>query len=194
MNFRPFLCALPLALAACGPSATAPEPPLAGARIGGPFALTDQDGKPRSDRDFAGRYRLMYFGYTFCPDVCPVDLQKLMAGYRLLEKSDPQIAVRIAPIFVSVDPERDTPPVLKQYVGAFHPKLTGLTGAPGQIAQVAKEYAIYYAKEKPPGASDYLVNHSRVAYLLGPKGEPIALIPQDGTPQQIAAELKRWVT
>src|SRR4051812_20940876 len=114
MNFRPFLFALPLALAACGQTAAAPEPPLAGARIGGPFALTNQDGKAVTPRDFAGRYRLMYFGYTYCPDVCPVDLQKLMAGYRELEKSDAQLASKVAPIFVTVDPERDTPTVLKQ--------------------------------------------------------------------------------
>jgi protein SCO1/2 len=193
MNFRPFLLALPLALVACGQTAATPEPPLAGARIGGPFALVNQDGRNVSDRDFAGRYRVMYFGYTYCPDVCPVDLQKLMAGYRQLEKSDPQLAAKIAPIFVSIDPDRDTPPVLKQYVAAFHPKLTGLTGTPAQIAQVAKEYAIIYSKEQKAGASDYLMNHSRVAYLFGPKGEPVALIPQDGTPQAIAAELKRWV-
>ena len=194
MNFRPLLLALPLALAACSQTAAAPEPPLAGARIGGPFTLTDQSGKQVSDRDFAGRYRLMYFGYTYCPDVCPVDLQKLMAGYARLEKSDPQVAGKLAPIFVSVDPERDTPPVLKQYVSAFHPKLTGLTGSPAQIAAVAKEYAIVYSEEARPGATDYLMNHSRVAYLFGPDGKPIVLIPQDGTPEQIAAELKRWIT
>lgn len=194
MTFRPFLLALPLLLAGCGQQAAPPsEAPLAGARIGGPFTLVNQDGRQVSDRDFDGRYRLMYFGYTYCPDVCPVDLQRLMAGYKLLEGSDPAIAAKIAPIFVSVDPERDTPPVLKQYVSAFSPKLIGLTGSPEQIAKVAKEYAIVYSKEQQPGATDYLMNHSRVAYLFGPKGDPIALIPQDGTPEAIAAELKRWV-
>ena len=193
MTFRSFLLALPLLLAACGQSAAPPEAPLAGASIGGPFTLVNQDGRQVSDRDFAGRYRLMYFGYTYCPDVCPVDLQKLMAGYKQLEDSDPELAAKIAPIFVSVDPERDTPPVLKQYVTAFSPKLIGLTGTPDQIAKVAKEYAIVYSKEQKPGATDYLMNHSRVAYLFGPKGDPIALIPQDGTPDAIAAELKRWV-
>jgi protein SCO1/2 len=195
MTFRPFLLALPLLLAGCGQSAAPPpsDAPLAGARIGGPFTLVDQDGRQVSERDFAGRYRLMYFGYTYCPDVCPVDLQRLMAGYKLLEGSDPAIAAKIAPIFVSVDPERDTPKVMKQYVTAFSPRLTGLTGSPEQIARVAKEYAIVYSKEQQPGATDYLVNHSRVAYLFGPKGDPIALIPHDGTPEAIAAELKRWV-
>jgi protein SCO1/2 len=143
--------------------------------------------------DFRGKYVVLFFGYTYCPDVCPVDLQRLMAGYKLLEGSDPAIAAKIAPIFVSVDPERDTPKVMKQYVTAFSPKLTGLTGSPEQIARVAKEYAIVYSKEQQPGATDYLVNHSRVAYLFGPKGDPIALIPHDGTPEAVAAELKRWV-
>jgi protein SCO1 len=194
MNFPLLLLALPLALAGCGASPGAPaEAPLAGARIGGPFELTNQDGAKVTDRDFAGRYRLMYFGYTFCPDVCPVDLQKLMAGYAALEKSDPALAARVAPIFVSIDPERDKPPVLKQYVSAFHPALVGLTGTPEQIAAMAKKYAVIYSREQKPGASEYLMNHSRVAYLFGPKGEPIALIPQEDTPQAIAAELKRWV-
>lgn len=193
MNFRPFLIAATLALAACG-QAAAPEPPLAGARIGGPFALLDQNGRRVSDRDFAGRHRLMYFGYAYCPDVCPVDLQKLMAGYAQLEKSDPQLAARIAPIFVSIDPQRDTPPVLKQYVAAFHPKLTGLTGTPDQIAATAKTFAVIYSRQGEPGASDYLMDHSRIAYLFGPKGEPIAIVPHDGNPQAIAGELKRWVS
>lgn len=193
MNFRSFLFALPIALAACGQNAAPPQGPLAGASIGGPFDLVDQDGRRVTERDFAGRYRLMYFGYTYCPDVCPLDLQRLMGGYAKLEKSDPKRAARIAPIFVSIDPDRDTPPVLKQYVTAFHPRLTGLTGTPDQIAKVAKAYAIVYSKEQKAGASDYLMNHSRVAYLFGPKGDPIALIPQDGTPDAIATELNRWV-
>jgi protein SCO1/2 len=192
MNFRPFLSAAALAVSACTASGSE-EPPLAGARIGGPFALVNQDGRQVTDRDFSGRYRLMYFGYSYCPDVCPVDLQKLMAGYVRLEKTDPQVAAKVAPIFVSVDSERDKPAVLKQYVRAFHPKLTGLTGSPEQIAATAKAYAIIYSKEQQAGSSSYLMNHSRLAYLFGPDGEPIALIPHDAAPDAIAAELKRWV-
>ncbi len=189
MNFRSLL--FPLALAAC--QATPSGPPLEGARIGGPFALVNQDGRATTDKDFAGKYRLMYFGYTYCPDVCPVDLQKLAAGYARLEKTDPATAAKVAPIFVSVDPERDTPPVLKQYVTAFHPRLTGLTGTPEQIAAAAKAYAILYSREGRPGARDYLMNHSRLATLFGPDGKPIAIIPHDGAPDAIAAELKRWI-
>ncbi|HEU0133764.1 MAG TPA: SCO family protein, partial [Allosphingosinicella sp.] len=103
------LClALGLALAAC--SGAAEEPPLKGASIGGPFALTNQDGRAVTDRDFAGKYRIVYFGFTHCPDICPTDLAVIAKALRSFEKSDPALAARVAPIFVSVDPERDTPP------------------------------------------------------------------------------------
>jgi protein SCO1/2 len=169
------------------------EPPLAGARMGGAFTLTNQDGKTVSDTDFAGQYRLIYFGYSFCPDVCPVDVQKLMQGFRALEKSDPKIAGRLQPIFITIDPQRDTPAVLKQFVGAFHPKLIGLTGSDAQIAEVAKRYAAVYQRGEGGTKNAYLMDHSRTAVLYAPDGGPVALIPQDGTPQAIASELKRWV-
>lgn len=178
-------------LAGCG---SAPEkPPLADAGIGGPFTLTDQDGRKVSDSDFAGKYRLIYFGYTFCPDVCPVDVQVLMKGYRQLEASNPALAARIQPIFITVDPERDTPAVLKQFVGAFHPKLIGLTGTPAEIAAVAKQFAIYYRKQPAAaGSNAYLVDHSRQAILFGPKGEPLALITQDKDAAAVVTDLERW--
>lgn len=183
-----------LALAACQPSATAPaEPPLAGAKIGGPFALTDQDGKTVTDRDFAGRYRIMYFGYTFCPDVCPIDMQKVGAGMKALEESDPAIAARITPVFVTVDPKRDTPAVLKEFVANFYPRMVGLGGTPQAIDTVAKEYGVYYQLHEPGPGGGYLVDHSRQAVLFGPDGKPIALVPTDKTPDEIATELKRWV-
>ena len=161
--------------------------------MGGAFTLTNQDGKRVSDADFKGQYRLVYFGYTFCPDVCPVDVQKLMAGFRAFEKDAPSSAAKTAPIFITVDPERDTPPVLKQFVSAFHPRLIGLTGTPADIAAVAKLYGVVYEKEPSANPKAYLVDHSRTAVLYGPDGAPIALIPQDGTPQAIAAEFERWV-
>ena len=190
-----------LILAACGAPSAGP-PPLEGARIGAPFTLTDQTGAKRSWADFDGRYRLVYFGYSFCPDVCPVDLQNLMAGLKAFEKSDPERAGRIAPIFITLDPERDTPRVVGEYVRAFHSRLTGLTGTPAEIAAVAKAFAVYYAKEPGATAGSYLVSHAQLPYLMGPKGEPIALMPVDdpktetneAAPETVAAELGRWVT
>ncbi len=179
-----------IALAGCGPQAEAP--PLANATIGGPFTLTDQDGRRISDTVFDGRYRMIYFGFTFCPDVCPVDLQRLMQGYRLLEKQDAAKAAKIQPIFITVDPARDTPAAIKQFVGAFGPGLIGLTGTPAEIAAVAKKYVIYYKAQPANPDGGYLVDHARQAMLFGPKGEPLALIPQDETPEAIAAELARW--
>ncbi|MET3713377.1 protein SCO1/2 [Sphingomonas trueperi] len=179
-----------LPLAACGTAGTEP-PPLAGARVGGPFTLTDQNGKTVTDADFAGKYRIVYFGYTYCPDVCPTDLTKIGAALRTLDKQAPRTAQKIVPLFITVDPERDTPAQLKQYVANFHPRLVGLTGAPQAIAQVAKAYAIAYMKEPTP--SGYLMGHTEVAYLMGPDGKPITSLPLEKDPQAIVAELEHWV-
>ncbi|GAA0725818.1 SCO family protein [Sphingomonas japonica] len=196
MNQMNFALAGLLLLSACNgqPAQPAAEPPLAGASIGGPFVLTDQTGKTVRDTDFAGQYRIVYFGYTFCPDVCPVDVQNIGAGLKALERSDPAIAAKITPIFITVDPERDTVPVVGQFVAAFHPRMVGLTGSPQAIAKVAKEFAIFYEKRQAPGAAEYLVDHSRQAYLMDPDGKPLALLPADVGGVEVAAEIKRWVT
>ncbi len=182
-----------LPVACSGPNAAPSRPPLEGARIGGPFALIDQDGKAATDRTFVGKYRIMYFGYTFCPDVCPVDMQNIGAGLRMLDASDPAIAAKIVPIFVTVDPDRDTPAVLKQFVRAFHPRMVGLTGSPQAIAQVAKDYAVFYQKGAVTPGGGYMVAHARIAYLMDPQGKPVALLPQDQSPDKIATEIRRWV-
>ncbi len=183
-------------LAACNPASQSnveTEAPLTGADIGGSFTLTNQDGEKVSDSDFAGKYRIIYFGFTYCPDVCPVDLMALMQGLALAEKNDPSLAEKIQPVFISIDPERDGPEQLKQYVAAFHPRLIGLTGTAEEIADVAKKYLIIYDKRDVPGSSEYLIDHSRQGYFFGPDGEPVALLPYDGTPQQIADEIQRWM-
>ena len=190
MNLRVAVISL-LMLAGCQSSSG--EPPLAGARIGGPFTLTDQNGPPRSDRDFAGKYRIMYFGYTFCPDVCPVDVANLVGGYRAFAKADPARAAQVVPIFVTVDPARDTVSALKSFTAAFDPALVGLTGSVEQIAAVTKSYAIFVQLQKKPGNPNYLVDHSRVAYLMDPAGKPLALLSQDAKPDVIAGELSKWV-
>jgi len=184
---------LAAALSSCSSQpAQSAAPPLAGARIGGAFDLVDQNGARVSDRDFAGRYRIMYFGYTFCPDVCPTDMQNIGAAMRLLEKSHSALAARVVPIFVSVDPARDTPAVLKQFVAAFHPRIVGLTGPAAEIARVAKEYGIFFARGK--GTKDgYLMEHSRQIYLMDPAGKPLALLPET-PPQAIADEIVKWAS
>ncbi|MFW2831429.1 SCO family protein [Sphingomonas sp. ID0503] len=192
--FKTLAFAATLALASCGQQAnTAAEAPLAGARLGGPFTLTDQDGRTVTQKAFAGRYVLIYFGYTFCPDVCPLGLQTLSQGLAAFEKSAPDRAAEVQPVFVTVDPERDTPAVMKQYVAAFHPRLIGLTGTPQQIAAVAKEYAVFYKKVTQEGATGYLMDHSSAAMLFGPDGKPIALVPQDLKPADVAKVLDQWV-
>lgn len=191
--FRPALAAL-LLLAACSPAAVTPaEPPLKGARIGAPFALTDQNGRHVTDRDFAGKYRIMYFGYTFCPDVCPTGLQMLGAGLKLFEQADPARGARVVPVFVTVDPVRDTPAAIKPFVAAFHPRMVGLTGSAADIAALAKAYGIYAKKGAAQAGGGYLVDHSALAYLMGPDGQPIALLPQEGPPQAVADALATWV-
>jgi protein SCO1/2 len=190
------VCALllPLALVACGgPADQAPErPPLEGATLGGPFTLTDKDGRRVSWSDFDGKYRILYFGYSFCPDACPLDVQKMMQGFALFEKAHPDLARQVQPIFITIDPARDTPQVVGQFAAAFSPRLLGLTGSQDEIDAAAKAFAVYHAKGKEtPGG--YLMDHSRIAYLMGRKGEPIATLPVDKTPQDVAAELAKWV-
>ena len=191
-----FLLALSLLLALVTAAACdrgGAEPPLKDARIGGAFTLTDQDGRRVSDTDFAGRYRILYFGFSHCPDVCPTDLASIGQALDRLEKRRPAAAARVQPIFITVDPERDTPAALKPYVAAFHPRLIGLTGTPAQIADVTKKFGIYHAKEPAGAGGGYNVQHSRIVLLLGPRGEPIALLPHEQGPDAMAAELERWV-
>ena len=191
------------ALASCNASggAASAEPPLAGARIGGPFTLTDQNGRTVSDTNFAGKYRIVYFGYSFCPDICPVDLQKLMRGLAQFEKADAARGAKVTPMFITVDPERDTPAALKPFVSRYHPRLLGLTGTPEQIATVAKEFVVTYNKVPGSAPDRYLMAHSQLAFLMDPDGKPMALLPLDdpstdadeGAPDKVAAELAKWV-
>ncbi|MDB5737409.1 MAG: hypothetical protein JWO65_1077, partial [Sphingomonas bacterium] len=167
---------------------------LAGAAIGGPFSLIDQDGKPVTEANYAGRYRAIYFGYSFCPDVCPTTLLKLMQGTKAFAAKSPALAGKLVPIFITVDPDRDTPPILKQYVAAFGPGLVGLTGTPAEIARVAKEYGTYYKKQPAAaGASGYMMDHSSQVILFGPDGKPIVLLPADQSGDAVAQTLSDWV-
>jgi protein SCO1/2 len=198
MNKRALLSALlMLGLAPLGGCGRGPadltKAPLAGAHVGGPFSLINQDGQRISERNFAGKFRIMYFGYTFCPDACPTDMQHLMAGFRQFDQEHPDAAAKLQPIFVTIDPARDTPAQLKTWVAAFHPRLIGLTGSESEIAIVAKRFAAVYQKQRPGPNGQYLVDHSRVAMLFGPNGEPVMILSQDGSAEKIAGELATWV-
>ena len=183
--------ALTLLLAAC--TAPAPRPPLEGARIGGPFSLTDQNGAVVTDKSFPGQYRIMYFGYTYCPDICPTDVANLARGLKAFAKTEPARARKVKLIFVSVDPARDTPAVLKEFTSAFHPDMVGLTGSPQAIADMTKAYGVSVSIAPDQPKDGYLVDHSRATYLMDPANKPIALIPQDGTADEIATEIGKWV-
>ncbi len=180
------------ALSACG-GAPSESSPLEGAAIGGDFTLTGKDGKPVRYADFNGKYRIVYFGYTFCPDVCPLDLQNIAQGLQLFAKAQADAAAKIQPIFITIDPARDTPEIMGKYAANFGPGMIGLTGSSEQIAAVAKQWAVFYGKRDGNGPNNYLMDHSRAAYLMGPKGEPIALLPAEKDAKAVAAELAKWV-
>jgi protein SCO1/2 len=174
-------------------SPATPRGNLAGASIGGSFALVDQDGRPMTGRDFAGRYRLMYFGYTFCPDVCPTDAAVLARGVAGFAGAHPAQADMVVPIFVTVDPARDDPAAIKAFVRAFSPAMVGLTGTPEAIASVLKAYGIYARKAAGGDPANYLVDHFAVFYLFGPDGRPIAFLPHGSTAAEVTAMLQTYV-
>ena len=173
-------------------AAAGDRPPLEGASIGGPFALVDENGRAVTDKSFDGKWRLIYFGYTFCPDVCPTDMQALAKGFRAFEAAEPDRAAEVQPIFVTIDPARDTPAVVKTFTEAFHPRFLGLTGTPAQVDAALKAYRVYASRGAGSG-NDYLMDHSAIAYLMGPDGQPVSFLSQGATPQQVTAELEKWV-
>lgn len=179
-------------LAGCSRGAPATQnatPPLAGATIGGPFTLTNQDGRTVNDKDFAGKYRIMYFGYTYCPDVCPTTLNNIAQA---LNKLGTQ-ASAVTPVFITVDPKRDTPEKIGEYVKAFDPRIIGLTGSDAQIAAVAKEYRIYYAPQPADKTGDYLVDHSSFIYLMDRDGKFLKLMPGSLSGVEMADTIRRYI-
>ena len=162
-----------------------------GPTIGGPFKLVNGEGRPVTDRDFRGHYLLVYFGYTFCPDVCPTTLNQVAEA---LDKLGPK-GEAVQPLFITVDPKRDTPQVVGQYVEAFSPRLVGLTGTPEEIAKVAREYRVYYAIHKNADApGDYTVDHSSILYLMSPSGAFIAPIRADQSGADMAKDIARHLS
>ncbi len=154
-------------------------------RIGGPFALTGQDGKTVRDTDFRGRYMLIYFGYTMCPDVCPTELAVMAEA---LAKLGP-VARRVVPIFITIDPERDTPALLKSYLKVFGPGFVGLTGTQAEIRTAADAYQVRF-KTYPLEGGGYGMDHSSVIYLMGPDGRFVSVYTEGSNPDDIADDLK----
>jgi cytochrome oxidase Cu insertion factor (SCO1/SenC/PrrC family) len=157
--------------------------------VGGAFTLTDQNGATRSDSDFRGKVMLVYFGYTYCPDACPTTLQAISQTLDIIGDQ----ASKVQPIFISVDPARDTPDQLKSYAANFHPGILYLTGAPETLKQVESEYHIYVAKVPQAGSDDYLIDHSSIIYVMGTNGRYLAAMPAGLPPKVMAATLQRYL-
>lgn len=167
-----------------------PSPPATTgtALVGGPFTLVDHTGKTVTEKDFLGKYALVYFGFTNCPDICPAALQTMSAA---LDALGPK-ADRITPLFITVDPERDTPERLAQYVASFHPRLVGLTGTVGQVEAAAKAYRVYFKKAEAgqePGA--YSVDHTSIIYLMDPRGAYAAHFAHGASAAEMAERLAK---
>jgi len=185
-----------LSLAACdGGASQAPveDAPLYDSALTGEYDLVDSNGAQVTGADFAGKYQLIYFGYAYCPDVCPFDMTRMIAGYRQFSEEHPDLADDVQPIFITIDPERDTPEMVGEYTSAFSDKLIGLTGTPEQIEAAASAFFAHYQKLGEEGESDYLMDHSRAGYLVDREGEPMALIPVEQSAEAVAAELEKWV-
>ena len=155
--------------------------------IGGAFTLTNQDGKPVSDAMYRGKYMLVYFGYTYCPDMCPTGLQSMA---RTLDQLGPD-ADKVAAMFITVDPARDTAEKLKPYVEGFSPKIEGLTGSDQQVAEAAAAYQVYYAKGEMVDDHDYVMDHSSLIYLMDPHGAFVTTFPEDADPETIVKAIKQ---
>jgi protein SCO1/2 len=158
------------------------------ARVGGPIRLTDQNGKAWDSADQHGKYLLVYFGYSFCPDVCPATLAVMSDALDKMGKD----ADRIVPVFVTVDPARDTPPILKQYMESFGPRFVGLTGSDSQIEDVEKQYRVY-AKRQPLGDGKYGMDHSSVIYLMAPDGKLVTFYDELVSADALAKDLKQKI-
>lgn len=158
------------------------------ALIGGPFSMVNQKGETVTEKSFEGHYTLYFFGFTFCPDVCPTQLQVLSASLKELGPD----AAKITTVFVSIDPERDTPKIIAEYIANFDPRLVGLTGTPEQLAVMAKAFHVYYKKEiDPKDVRNYSMDHSSILYLMGPDGKFAKHFPYTTDAKALASSLKK---
>ncbi len=163
--------------------------------IGGPFALVDQTGTPRTDQALRGRYGLVYFGYSFCPDICPTDLAALSAGLQAFEAANAQRGAQVQPVFITIDPERDTVAAMKDFAPNFHPRLWALTGSVTAVQAAMQSYRVYAQKNiDPRDPKNYLIDHSAMFYLIGPDGGYVAHLAGSSKPEAIATWLRQHVS
>ena len=174
-------------LPGAGPAAGIQMPQ--GLSLGGPFSLTDQSGRAVTEKDYVGKWMLVYFGYTFCPDVCPTELGTMAAALDAMVEG----GAAVVPVLITIDPQRDTPAQLADYVSRFHPRMQGLTGTPEQVAEVARRYRVYFAKAQRGENTDYLMDHSSFIYLVGPDARVRALFRPETKPEDIAAAVAAQV-
>jgi len=165
-----------------------PLPSAGAAAIGGPFSLVDQNGRTVTDKDLRGHPFLVFFGFTHCPDVCPTALFEIS---EVLGKLGPD-AQKVSALFVTIDPERDTPAAMKDYLSSFDPQLVGLTGDPVAISSVAKEYRVY-VKKVPLDNGDYTMDHTALVYLMDKEGRFVTPFNLKRTPEDAAADLRRYL-
>lgn len=160
------------------------------ASIGGPFSLVDHKGQPKTDKDFRGRFMLIYFGYTYCPDVCPTALQSMTQA---MDRLDPKTQKKITPVFITIDPERDTAKQLNAYVDNFHPRMVGLTGSVEAITKTARVFRVYFGRAKgvEEESTDYLMDHSSIVFLMNPDGEYVTHFTHATPPEKMAEKLAK---
>ncbi|MDF1748716.1 MAG: SCO family protein [Alphaproteobacteria bacterium] len=165
-----------------------------GITVGGSFELINQDGEKVTQDSFPGQYMLIYFGYSSCPDVCPTELSSIAAAMDLVAEKKPAIAAQVTPVFITIDPARDTPAMMKDYVAAFHPRLVGLTGSEGAIADIARKFRVFYSKGTEIEGGFYLMNHSGYVYFMAPDGSFVTMFHGGSAPETMAEAITRYVS
>ncbi|KAJ1673260.1 Cu-binding protein [Spiromyces aspiralis] len=162
-------------------------------KLGGPFELIDHDGKPVTNRDYLGRFSLIYFGFCHCPDICPDELDKIGEAVELLDQ-DPESRDMVTPLFITCDPQRDDPATIKQYLKEFHPKIIGLTGTIDQVRKACKTFRVYFSKPpKVEEGQDYLVDHSIFSYLMDSNGNFVDIYGKERTSAEMADSIKKYI-